>query len=413
MSKKEYQNLLNEVQKIRAEEDNNREVHLKKGAFFNIFNVVGKSSDEVNIHSKFLAMLLNPKGDHGCGDAFLKSFCENLRIDTSRFDVDVANVSVSPEYDIGPIRDGETKGGRIDILIRFEEEEKKFAIIIENKIYAGDQNNQLLRYKNYAEEKFGSSGYKIFYLTPDGHEPDKKSTGINLDDAYDEDVYWTSISYEEEIKSWLKKWLKTQENKKKEWIYPIINQYVHLIDSIAGNAANDDVFKKICEILKDGNNLFYACKMRQSILDVKKKIFEEICSKLFQNLIKNDDPQDYWGKCVEEEYRWLQCHIYKHSWKCRFTFELDIKSFDCKFGITLKKYGAGNGEIEEKLRKLQDYRNRDKWWMIWDYLPDEFANWKTETFASVNNDDKEFEKLSSILQEKIYAYIPVLDELVN
>lgn len=395
MLKAEYQDLLDQVQGIRKKED---EKH-KNGDFFNIFNVVGKSSDEVNIHSKFLAMLLNPKGDHGCGGAFLESFCKELRIDTSSFDVD--NAYVSPEYDIGPIRNNGLDGGRIDIIIKFD---KEFAIIIENKIYAGDQNNQLLRYKNYAEEKFGSSGYKIFYLTPDGHEPDEKSTGKAVSGDY-----WTSISYEKEIKSWLKKWLETKSTKNEEnyWIHPIIKQYIKLIDSITGNDVDDDVSSSIREILEKGENLACACKMRERILDVKKKIFEKFCE-----ILEKSVKEDYGLKCKKEmgETRWLHFHIYKLNWSCRFTIELDIKSFDCKYGLTLKEKNENNASIKKELRKLQDYRNKDKYWMIWNYLPDEFANWNTETFVSVNNDA---EKLLAILQDKIDAYIPALDGLVN
>ena len=84
-TKKEYQNLLDEVKDEKSKS-------LNKGDLFNIFGIIGKSSDEVKIHSKFLAMLLNPKGKHGCGDAFLRTFCKTTSIDISRFDLDKAEV---------------------------------------------------------------------------------------------------------------------------------------------------------------------------------------------------------------------------------------------------------------------------------------------------------------------------------
>jgi hypothetical protein len=40
---------------------------------FNIFEILDRARDEVKGHSKFLEVLLNPKGVHGLGDVFFKS----------------------------------------------------------------------------------------------------------------------------------------------------------------------------------------------------------------------------------------------------------------------------------------------------------------------------------------------------
>ncbi len=37
---------------------------------FNIFSILRDSSDEVNLHSKFIYELLNPLGSHGMRDSF-------------------------------------------------------------------------------------------------------------------------------------------------------------------------------------------------------------------------------------------------------------------------------------------------------------------------------------------------------
>jgi len=41
---------------------------------YNIFTLFHKFSDEVNLHSNFIASLLDPNGDHYRGDLFLKIF---------------------------------------------------------------------------------------------------------------------------------------------------------------------------------------------------------------------------------------------------------------------------------------------------------------------------------------------------
>ena len=69
-TKEEYQKLLDEVKDEKSKS-------LNKGDLFNIFEIIGKSSDEVNIHSKFLAMLLNTKGEFNSEIDFLKQYTEN------------------------------------------------------------------------------------------------------------------------------------------------------------------------------------------------------------------------------------------------------------------------------------------------------------------------------------------------
>lgn len=42
---------------------------------FNIFRILKLESSEVRLHSAFIAELLNPKGNHGQKDKFLKIIC--------------------------------------------------------------------------------------------------------------------------------------------------------------------------------------------------------------------------------------------------------------------------------------------------------------------------------------------------
>ena len=393
-TKKEYQNLLDEVKDEKSKS-------LNKGDLFNIFGIIGKSSDEVNIHSKFLAMLLNPKGKHGCGDAFLRTFCKTTSIDISRFDLDKAEVFA--EYSIGPIRKNRTEGGRIDILIRFG---KEYAIIIENKIYAGDQENQLMRYRNYAKS---FKSFVILYLTLDGHAPDKKSTH----EGDDGNAYWSEISYESDIKDWLGKWLELKRSENKTWIYPIVKQYVDLIDSITGNDVDASFTEKLCNLLGEANNLAFAGEMKKEIFDAKIKIINIFCSKLKKSANEKGLSSETDNE-PDEDDPFIRLYMSKKKWKCCLVFEIDTNAFYCKFGIVLDNDKITDfrrkeiKDLENELRNLQDYRNDHSWWMIWDYLPDEFEKWNAETFVSVKNDSR---NLLGILEEKLDTYVPILDEL--
>ena len=124
----EIKNLLTNINTII---EKNNEILEATGGRFNIFNVLGLTSNEVRLHSALLAELLNPNGTHGLKDEFLKEFTTLLNIE--KFGTKSAKVQI--EKSIGPTT--ETDGGRVDIIIS---DYNNCAIIIENKIYAGDQN---------------------------------------------------------------------------------------------------------------------------------------------------------------------------------------------------------------------------------------------------------------------------------
>ena len=128
------QNLLNSVNAILREEKVKKEESLRRGERFNVFQICGVDHYEVK-HSAIIARILDPKGNHGQGDKFLKIFLQIIKDSTG---IDTTSCSVNTEY--------VTNEGRIDILI---EDKTGKGIIIENKIYAGDQSEQLKRYDKF------------------------------------------------------------------------------------------------------------------------------------------------------------------------------------------------------------------------------------------------------------------------
>jgi hypothetical protein len=85
--------------------------------------------------------------------------------------------------------------GRIDILITSGAKR----IVIENKLLAGDQKEQLKRYAHWSQKN--SADFKILYLTKDGHEASEQSG---------DGIEYKTISYKEEILNWLNVVLKVQ-----------------------------------------------------------------------------------------------------------------------------------------------------------------------------------------------------------
>lgn len=138
-------NILNQVRIVSQKIKEQRKEKFERGENYNIFNDLGFMSYEVHLHSMFLVNLLNPKGSHGQRGKLLEAFLKMLQksfpaISTNCLEFDTANASVEVEKYIG--RQTDSEGGRIDIYIS----DGKHSIIIENKIYAGDQYHQMLRY---------------------------------------------------------------------------------------------------------------------------------------------------------------------------------------------------------------------------------------------------------------------------
>jgi hypothetical protein len=181
---------------------------------FNIFTALHKERDEVKLHSRFISVLLSPASTHRKKDIFLKHFLQIVGIS----DFDTSSSSVYPtEY-------GKSEYHEIDILVRNNTQ----AIIIENKIDAGDSNHedrgQLEGYFNLINnDGISKENIRVFYLTLDRHDPSAESLG-----KYEslENINGATIDYEREIQDWLNLCLKECVNQ--PFLRESIIQYINL-----------------------------------------------------------------------------------------------------------------------------------------------------------------------------------------
>lgn len=256
---KEVENLLQHIQAIKKKYDDIAKI---TGEPFNIFEVLELSTNETRTHSAFLAELLNPKGKHGLGSILLKHFLKI--IDWNEFDADNAKVTIELTIGLKSI-DGRF-GGRIDIILY---DDKKNAIIIENKIYAVDQDKQLLRYFNYATKSYNN--FKLLYLTLNGDKPSEDSTNKEL--IYDENYY--VISYKETIKEWL------EECKKEATSYPLlretISQYLTLIRKLTNQSTNKIMSQEIIDIITHTEESYLAARKISTITTNLENNIREKC----------------------------------------------------------------------------------------------------------------------------------------
>jgi hypothetical protein len=163
---------------------------------FNFFKVLGIETRET-YHSKFIAELLNPNGLHNCKKLFLNVFLDLLS-DELRISIENNSAgSVITERFLGEIPADYSKGGYVDIYLKVNQQ----VFLVENKINAGDQQNQIIRYHQHKiEEKDNYSSCHILYLTLDGKCPTIYSSG-----SLQQNEHFHCISYKTHIVKWLLK----------------------------------------------------------------------------------------------------------------------------------------------------------------------------------------------------------------
>lgn len=230
------------------------------GEDFNIFSILRMEYDENATHSRFISELLNKKGSHQQGNAFLKLFCEQFSIENFDFE----NYDVITEYSIGRVSENYMNGGRIDIFIR---DTSANVIMIENKIYADEQKYQLVRYKN------AFPNGKLFFLTLYGNESSCKNA---------KKIDYTPISYSLDIINWL-------ENCKKyaidtPMLREVISQYIYLIKKITNQNTNRHMSKDIINQILNNEDKFKSFRYLNSI---ENELFKEIYQKHFIDVAKN------------------------------------------------------------------------------------------------------------------------------
>ena len=131
--------------------------------------------------------------------------------------------------------------GRVDLVI----ENKEKLIIIEMKIDAGEQEEQLKRYSDYGKRT--CKEYKIYYLTLFGTDASMYSTGS------DEDIEYTRISFASDILHWLDACIRSYNTPFLTSIRESLRQYSKLVKKITNQVDGGIAMDIKNFLLKDGN----------------------------------------------------------------------------------------------------------------------------------------------------------------
>jgi hypothetical protein len=253
----EASNIINRIEQIRKE----------SGVYFNIFSITERENFEESTHCRFLYELLSPEGSHYQSDLFLRLFFN----DVLKEDYPSSYVHVEREKKI-------TNDSRLDLYI--ETSEKLY--LIEVKIYAGEQDNQIERYCQWAASKAGKK-YQAYFLTLDGYLPSTAG-------EYREEV--KTLSFEGDILNWL-----DHCKCKVDQIAALreaIEQYRQLLIKITGKG--NDNMKELKQLIF--NNIEVAYEIDKHLPYVKGEMMKQI----FDDIKEHID-STYELECVDNCYK--------------------------------------------------------------------------------------------------------------
>ena len=381
----DIQRFFQEVASICALVQAQQEERNRKGENYNLFSILSIERYELK-HSALIANLLDPKGSHGCGDAFLRAFFEIALKDLAYPFEDCTLPDSYTEYYTGPIV-GDT-GGRIDILVK----SSRYGLIIENKIYAGDQDKQLIRYDNYGKETFGADGYLLVYLTLYGYDASKESTATKSA----EEVGYLRLSYAEDILRWLEQCVRLADNK--PLVRESLNQYIRTIKQLTYQDMNQENIQTIIDLAVDHPEVVATLSSKRDA------IAEGIREKyIFAKLEKYADQKGWLYDDSESSYNEEEpkIRLRKEGWDGSIIISADSENKKSNYGWWMNLWIGIDSKVTgaKKLACLE--KQSPEYPMGWEYLTT--PNWySAENFPAMK---------TSVAQEIINKLDEIIEEL--
>lgn len=336
---------------------------------YNILTTVLQAHDEVRLHSRMIASFLNTKGTHYQNSLFFDLFIEVL--DIKNFNIDTRNLTVKNEFH------------NIDIYAT----DGSKHIIIENKIYADDQENQIKRYIDdiYKDNKQASSDdVVVVYLSIDREEPSLYSLGdINIVDNEifrdkEKIAIYRNIHYKTGVLTWLYRCKNEIQNITN--LNEVFEQYIQVVKKITGNYKGKVMSLKD-ELLKNEEHYKVAEEIIKNMPIIKNEVigefFEEVITKLSHKL------DDRWEAKIVGDFATkygFPFRIYKKEWKQQknyllFGFEFDANNYhDGRFGLVKINNDTDMKDIMREFKsKIEiidgiDF-NQTIWWLFNHPLP--------------------------------------------
>lgn len=378
---------------------------------YNVLTTVLNKNDEVRLHSRIIASFLDVNGEHYQNSLFSELFFKILGLDD--FIKDKSGLITYREYN------------KYDIYMT----DGYKHIILENKIHAPDQKEQIQRYiENIHKDHrmLQDSDLLVIYLSIDRKEPSKLSLGnlkINHSHIIDKNgkskALFKNIHYQTHILPWLKE---CQERVKDiPNLNRVFDQYIDVIDQVI-NPHKRKTMALIDQIKSQKDYYKIALDIENGMPNLRKNLAGE-----FFTCIKEKLSQEGW-ECKKAEdkdigiYDKLQLLV-KRSFndeartKTALAFVFDDTKYQYPyFGITLiKNIKSDNLECSKLQKKFKDEIEElnsktgfktDEYWLSWKYYPSEKQKDFIEHILFTENACEEFVK-------EVSAYLLEWEELME
>ena len=365
---------------------------------FNIFEALNVESKEELLHSRLICSLLDPKQNKQLSQDFLNVFIETLGIEPNF--INKNSIKCTTEFYISAIDEKYENGGKIDILL--EDTKVNHAIIIENKIHAGDQWKQLKRYSNFGKKY---DEFELIYLTLfEQKATDDSLDGLTLDGDY------KNITYQKNIKEWIEKCKKLAIDHPN--MRQVLDQYLKTINKLTNQQMSNFLGKEISELLENENNWNAANSLVRGLEKYRSNLYNDAMyamDNIDKNLIKQTlkNSKNSVLKEAGVHYHYKAYDGYDH-----FKIEIECcKNTDIAFSIIL----------EWNLPKKEFVKNLH--FVNWTWKYDNNTNWENyrkvkqeEIELRDNNSELKYnskEELTEILQNEAIKTIKVFEKFLK
>lgn len=390
-----------------------KEIKQEKAEAFDVVGIcIGRQE---TIHSKFLAELLNPHGSHGLGSVFLKAFYEQIGLKDFHSEgcsvrTEVICEEKGKKKEQEKDNEGQESNGRTDIVIKNSKE----LVVIENKIYAKDQQDQLQKYDAWMKNKHPEDNGKVLlYLTLDGHEASNPG-----------DTSYKRISYKDDILRWLEKCIYIAE-KNNTFTKATLVQYQELIKKLTGEHMNPSMKDAVTSATTtNAQNYLAAAYIAQTFNDYHQRIIQEIAEKCNGDMIckmerPNTDGRIGFSYTLKEDQQYkLLFEFQKGNYKelC-YGLHLNDTTEPPKDFLNIKisfKCIAGMGlTFQEGNKDVCDSPNEEGWFFAIKADPD-FRDWDAKSFADRwKNRKLSFQEIKKEYKKEIKNYIGILNKIIN
>ena len=346
---------------------------------YNLFTAWKMSEND---HTKmFLALMRyrDASGRYALLNSFLNRFAKGRDKMIHYQNISGVNILFNPRYK------NDIANSFIDGLITFTANNRRIAVIVENKIYdAPDQPNQISRYiEHMIKDKVDVNNVWVFYMTGDGSkEVEEQSYGC--DAGTDIGRRFVPLAYNSDIINWLKSDILEAR------IYPealtsVVRSYVESLekDLFAEDNSDNQRMDKLCNSVIGHHNLkkvtmeqcntLYA--FRKAVAEVRNQMREDIANGSAEDMYVVDNLYAIVRKVIQRLEQ-LAFGVFEEStatllnehWKG----ELKKKHGGVRWTVAHRGVGGDNGFLQVRLGNEWESAH-------WEWMPVSTAKMFTDT----------------------------------